>query len=217
VELASLSYILKYRPGQQNDSPDSFSRAFCSSTHPECALNELHVGLCHTGFTRLLHFVGSKNLPYSTTDVRRIVSNCKICAEVKLRFYRPQERSLINAMRPMERLNVAFKDFFSQIVTIITCSLWLTNTHVFLLYSHAGKWLRQLLSNVSIDSLLCVGRQGSFILITALLLYGRNLRRIYSNEELLQAHPVFITSLEMVRRRKLLERFGRPLKWPWNP
>ena len=63
VELASLSYIIKYRPGQQNVGPDSFSRAFCSSTHPECALNELHTGLCHPGVTRMLHFVRSKNLP----------------------------------------------------------------------------------------------------------------------------------------------------------
>jgi len=91
------------------------------------------------------------------------------------------------------------------------------NTHGFLLISRAGTWLRQLLSNVFIDSLLCVGRQGSFILITAQLLYRRNLRRIYSNEELLQSHPVFITPLEMVRRRKLFERFGRPFNWPWNP
>jgi len=57
----------------------------------------------------MLHFVRSKNLPYSTTDVRRIVSNCKICAEVKPQFYRPQEGSLIKAMRPMERLNLDFK------------------------------------------------------------------------------------------------------------
>ena len=92
VELASLSYIIKYRPGQQNVGPHSFSRAFCS-THPQCALNELHAGLCHPGVTRMLHFVRSKNLPYSTT-VRRIVSNCKICAEVKPRFYQP--RRVIN-------------------------------------------------------------------------------------------------------------------------
>jgi len=57
----------------------------------------------------MLHFVRSKNLPYSTTDVRRIVSNCKICAESKPRFYRPQEESLIKAMRPMERFNLDFK------------------------------------------------------------------------------------------------------------
>ena len=84
------------------------------------------------------------------------------------------------------------------------------NTYVFLLCFHAGTWPRQLLSNVLIDSLHYVGRQVSFILITALLSHRRNLKRIYSNEELLQAYPVFSTHLAMVRRRKLLERFGRP-------
>ena len=69
VELALLSYIIKYRPGQQNVGPDSFSRVFCSLTHPECALDEL---LCHPGVTRMLHFVQSKNLPYSTTDLRSV-------------------------------------------------------------------------------------------------------------------------------------------------
>jgi len=72
----------------------------------------------------------------------------------------------------------------------------------------------KLLSNVFIDSLLCVDRQVSLILITALLSYRKNLKHIYSNEELLQAHPVFISPLEMVRRRKLLGRFGRPFNWP---
>ena len=109
VELASLSYITKYRPGQQNVGPDSFSRAFCSSTHPECALNKLHTSLCHLGVTRMLHFVRSKNLPYCTTDVRRIMSNCEICAEVKPRFYRPEEGSLIKAVQPMARLKLDFK------------------------------------------------------------------------------------------------------------
>jgi len=49
--------------------------------------------------------VRSKNLPYSTTDVRRIVSNCKICAEVKPWFYRLQEGSLIKAMHVAEQLH----------------------------------------------------------------------------------------------------------------
>ena len=46
-------------------------------------------------------------------------------------------------------------------------------------FSISMQRLRPLLSNVLIDSLLCVGRQGSFILITALLLYRRNLRHLF--------------------------------------
>jgi len=47
----------------------------------------------------MLHFVRSKNLHSSTTDVGKIVSNWKICAE----------GSLIKAMLLMERLNLDFK------------------------------------------------------------------------------------------------------------
>ena len=59
-------------------------------------------GHCHPGVLRMLHFVRSENLPYSTTVVRRIVSSCKICAERKPRLYRLQEGSLIKAMRLKE-------------------------------------------------------------------------------------------------------------------
>ena len=73
-------------------------------------LEEIHVGLCHPGVTRMLHFVKSKNLPYSTEEVKKVCSACGSCAELKPQFYRPQQSgNLIKATQPMERLSIDFK------------------------------------------------------------------------------------------------------------
>ena len=87
IELASFSYVIKYRSGQRNVGPDTFTRAFCSNiSAAPCNLEGLLNKLCHPGITRPLHFIRTKNLRYSTTDVKRVVSSCKICAEVKPKF-----------------------------------------------------------------------------------------------------------------------------------
>ena len=57
----------------------------------------------------MLHFVKSKNLPYSVEDVRQVVGSCKICAECKPQFHRPDKTNLIKATQPFERLNLDFK------------------------------------------------------------------------------------------------------------
>ena len=57
----------------------------------------------------MLHFVRTKNLPFSTTEVKRVVSTCKVCAEVKPVFYKREPGVLIKATQPMERLSLDFK------------------------------------------------------------------------------------------------------------
>ena len=47
-------------------------------------------------------------MPFSTTDVKRVTSQCKTCAEVKLTFYQPEQGTLIKATQPMERLSMDF-------------------------------------------------------------------------------------------------------------
>ena len=79
---------MAYRPGKDNVAPDSFTRTF-SASMPSNDLEEIHVGLCHPSVTRMLHFVKSKNLPYSTEEVKKVCSTCRSCAELK--FYRPQQ------------------------------------------------------------------------------------------------------------------------------
>jgi len=108
LELASFSYTVEHRPGKDNVAPDSFTRAYTSSMSTP-SLAEIHNALCHPGVTRLLHYIRSKNLPYSTDDIKRTCSSCKLCAELKPQFYKPQPGTLIKATQPMERLSIDFK------------------------------------------------------------------------------------------------------------
>ena len=109
IELALFSYTIKCRPGKQNTGPDTFSRAFCSSIASQSSLEELHNNLCHPGISRPLHVVRAKNLPFSTTDVKKVVNSCPICAEIKPQFHRGVNNVLIKATHPMERLSIDFK------------------------------------------------------------------------------------------------------------
>ena len=107
MELAEFSYVIKYREGTKNVVADSFTRAHCLALLSN--LDDIHMQLCHPGVTRLLHFVKTKYPPFSTEDIKRVCSNCKICAELKLQFYKGVKGKLIKATRPMERLNLDFK------------------------------------------------------------------------------------------------------------
>ena len=61
------------------------------------------------GVTRLLHFVKSKNLTFSTEEVKRACADCRICAELKPKFYSRNNSHLIKSTRPMERISIDFK------------------------------------------------------------------------------------------------------------
>ena len=101
-------YEIIYRPGKLNVAADTLSCAYCANLFSS-SLYEVHAGLCHPGITRTYHFVKSKNLPFSLDDVRKVVTNCKICAEIKPNFCKPPESHLIKATQPMERLSIDFK------------------------------------------------------------------------------------------------------------
>ncbi|XP_047135315.1 uncharacterized protein LOC101237188 [Hydra vulgaris] len=88
MELAEFSYTISYRPGSDNVVPDALTRAFCATTQSQTNLSGIHSCLCHPGVTRMLHFVKSKNLSFSTEEVKRVCSNCQICSELKPKFYR---------------------------------------------------------------------------------------------------------------------------------
>ena len=104
---------------------DSFSSKQCSAKVescttqstgiPRCAninsidLISLHRHLCHPGITRMMHFIRSKNLVYSLEDVKKMTSQCSVCAEVKPQYYKPPVASLIKATQPFERLSTDFK------------------------------------------------------------------------------------------------------------
>ena len=94
---------IKYRPGRDNVAADSLTRVYCASMSTS-NLIEIHSGLCHPGITRLLHFVRTKNLPFSAEDVRKVCSTCQICSELKPRFYRMEEQTLVKATKVFERI-----------------------------------------------------------------------------------------------------------------
>lgn len=110
MELSCYDFEIVYRPGKDNIPSDTFSRSYCGVTcNDSQSLISLHDTLCHPGITRLLHFVKSKNLPYSVEDGRQVVGSCKICAECKPNFHHPDGTPLVKATQPFERLNLDFK------------------------------------------------------------------------------------------------------------
>ena len=58
---------------------------------------ELHNPLCHHGIARMNHFIRCRNLPCSTEEVKNLINQCPVCAELKPRFYKPPEAHLIKS------------------------------------------------------------------------------------------------------------------------
>ena len=108
IELSQYSYDVVYRPGLENPVADTLSRAVCGNVHSD-ELKRLHESLCHPGITRLFHFVKMKNLPYSLDNVKSIIQQCSICAQLKPKFFVPSTSALIKATQPFERLSMDFK------------------------------------------------------------------------------------------------------------
>ena len=77
LELGSFSYDIEYHTGKDNIAPDSFTRAFSASITVN-NLKKIHVGFCHPGVTRMLHSVKSKNLPYSTEQVKKVCEHAEV-------------------------------------------------------------------------------------------------------------------------------------------
>ena len=108
IELSQYCYDIVYREGKFNVVPDALSRVYCASTTVN-ALYRIHADLCHPGVTRMYHYVRIRNLPYSLNDVKRMIEGCTICSEIKPRFYKPPQGTLIKCSQPFERLSLDFK------------------------------------------------------------------------------------------------------------
>ena len=98
-ELENFNYKIIRKLGKDNVVPDTFSRV-CSITYNGLDLSKMHQQLGHPGVTRLVHFVRTKNLPFSVDDVKRVCSTCKICADLKPKFFRKLPETLKKFMRP---------------------------------------------------------------------------------------------------------------------
>ena len=109
IELACFKFDIRYRKGSENHGPDLLSRSYNCAMQSDSVLYKLHENLCHPGVTRLLHFVRSRNLPYSAVEIKRVVGSCVICAKLKPQFTRLDTVPLIKATQPFERLSLDFK------------------------------------------------------------------------------------------------------------
>lgn len=110
LELSCFKYDIVYRPGKHNFAADALSRV-CMQMNTAVSnskLVDLHRNLCHPGVTRMVHWVRTKNLPFSVEDVKRMTAACPTCAEIKPRYMKNQGH-LIKATAPFERLNIDFK------------------------------------------------------------------------------------------------------------
>jgi len=87
LQLTSYSYTVVHRPGIKNVGPDTLTRTQCGYVQQN-RLRELHVALCHTGSTRMGHFVCTKNLPLSLTGIREMACQCEECQQIKPHFVR---------------------------------------------------------------------------------------------------------------------------------
>ena len=107
VELSSYKYDIVYRPGKDSKGADTFTRMFCAAVNAN-KLQDLHNSLCHPDITRMMHFIRSRNLPYSLDDIKRMTSTCNVCLELKPQFCQSKGH-LIKATQPFKRLNIDFK------------------------------------------------------------------------------------------------------------
>jgi len=106
LELASYSYDIRYRPGRENNAPDVLTRASCSAA-PVGNLDMLHRDLCRPDVTRMLHFVRSKNLPFSRGREESLLT-VQHLRWTKLQFYCSEMGTLIKTTKPFEASQFKF-------------------------------------------------------------------------------------------------------------
>ena len=107
AKLGNFDYEMQHRPGKLSLAPDALSRfSYLGTTVPD--LVKIHEQLGHPGISRLSHFVRCKNLPYSVEEVKRVCTNCRVCAEITPRYFHKPPETLIKSTRPWERISVDF-------------------------------------------------------------------------------------------------------------
>ena len=106
--ISMYDFDITYRAGEENIPADALPRVKSMSLTLD-NLYELHESLCHPGVARMLHFVKSRNLPFSVDDVQCMTQTCKQCQECKPQYYSPEPSHLMKATQPFQTLNLDFK------------------------------------------------------------------------------------------------------------
>ena len=61
IELGQYCYDIVHPQGKFNVVSDALSRVYCAATTVN-ALYRIHADLCHTGITRMYHYIRQRNL-----------------------------------------------------------------------------------------------------------------------------------------------------------
>lgn len=109
LELLRFHFDNFYRPGWEDSAADALIRNFC------CDLKKLHKSLCYSRITRLVHFLYSRNLPFSVEDVKAAANRYHHCATIKLRLYCLPYKSFNKSTEPFEGLSVYFKGLLPSV------------------------------------------------------------------------------------------------------
>jgi len=87
---------------------DTLSRMHCASVSANY-LYDIQCTLSHPGVIRMYHYIRTKNLLYSLDEIRKMTSNCNVCAEIKPGFCKSVDSHLVKATQTMERFSLDFK------------------------------------------------------------------------------------------------------------
>ena len=90
--------------GKLTSAADALSRAYCARVQVN-ALYNIHASLCHPA-TRLYLYVLSKNLPLSVFDVRKIVQENSVRAEIQPNLIQAANSQLLKATQPFNDLSL---------------------------------------------------------------------------------------------------------------
>ena len=109
LQMLDYRFIIVYHPGHLNTVADALSH--CSAISSPLAnhdvIKKLHESMGHPGSSPLQAYL----LPYheiSVNEILKVTNDCKICAEVKPRFFRPPLGKLIHATAPWQRISIDF-------------------------------------------------------------------------------------------------------------
>ena len=97
LDLAYFSYPIWFWPGKNSVATDTLPRLFCGSVS-SWSLKDIPERMCLQRVVRMLHFVWTKNSPFSTEYVKKICATCWTFVEAKPLFHRLTENILIKAL-----------------------------------------------------------------------------------------------------------------------